>query len=506
MADIYKGALQTVIWLGPGDERTPRAFSQLNTILAQAEAKLGTNGKIETTKKIGDGIDRNDTATEAMLALDWWTRVWVVQEVVLSQEAVIVCGTNTMRWDSFARAIETGLANGIWEEIVLGFVRDSTFDHFRSLMSIGRSIARESIADQLLDLLVGLRNRNSSDPRDKIFAALGMINGHGNEIGILPDYQSPVEDIYTRTAASILIAAENLDILGVCSTNQHGNSTLGLSSWVPDWSVTHFIPAPLKTAVISSYKATGESKTSPKFLNGKILVVSGHIFDTISSLGDTMPDINDEPWGAIEDAPDDAGILESLRDISHDFTIMYNNLVSLVPHLAIFISWEKFAAVNEQSMSTTGESHMEVYWRTLCADQMPDGYDTAKSQFRVWYDSLSPIRSFMNWKMDYFSSLFKPIGFLAYIRSTWKEYPAFSALMGHVTLRRIARTKKGHLCLVPGSTQPGDEVWLFRGSKVPLVVRPDEGEHWKLVGEAFIHGIMNGEGYDDAACRDLHLK
>ena len=149
---------------------------------------------------------------------------------------------------------------------------------------------------------------------------------------------------------------------------------------------------------------------------------------------------------------------------------------------------------------------MEVYWRTLCMDQMPDGYETAKSQFHEWFNSLSPIRRLIKMKMDWATSIFKPLGFLGYLHATWTKYPDFVTSVTHLTLRRIAKTKGGYLCLVPASTKPGDEIWLFQGGKVPMVVREGVYEHWELVGDAFVHGIMDGQAFDDTRCRDLLLK
>jgi Heterokaryon incompatibility protein (HET) len=507
MGDIYRNAVQTIIWLGPGDENTSLAFTQLHTILSQTQAESEELGKGETSKNIGFGLDRNDSSVIGLVGNDWWTRVWVVQEVVLARNATVCWGNETMGWESLVLAIELGLAHNVWEYMVLGLMRDDSFDSFRALRSIGRSVARESLADSLLDLLVDLRNLGASDPRDKVFAALGMLGGSGSDIGISPDYLSSVEDVYIHTAASILTAAENLDLLSVCAINRRANSNLDLPSWVPDWSVTKYASPPFfKNQDTFTYKASRGSKSLPHYQDGNILVLSGHLFDSISEVGYVIPEIDEEVWDNFEDLPEDAGVRESFGSAGRAFARLYTNLVDLVPYLATYIHWEKFATINDSSNSITGESHREVYWRTLCADQMPEGYETTKSQFQEWYDSLSPIRTLQSWKADSWSSLFKPLGFLGYLRSTWTEYPAFGALISHLTLKRIARTKQGFLCLVPDLTQIGDQIWLFRGGRVPLVIRNGEKGQWDLIGEAFVHGIMNGERFDDEACGEMHFK
>jgi len=63
--------------------------------------------------------------------------------------------------------------------------------------------------------------------------------------------------------------------------------------------------------------------------------------------------------------------------------------------------------------------------------------------------------------------------------------------------RTMFRTKTNLLGMGPLSTQEGDEVWVLMGAKVPFVLRPvDNGKapkRYKLVGEAYVHGYMDGE-------------
>jgi hypothetical protein len=59
--------------------------------------------------------------------------------------------------------------------------------------------------------------------------------------------------------------------------------------------------------------------------------------------------------------------------------------------------------------------------------------------------------------------------------------------------RRLFRTKKNYLGIAAESIGKGDAVWVLAGAAVPLVLRPVEDGGWKLVGETYVHGIMNGE-------------
>jgi len=48
---------------------------------------------------------------------------------------------------------------------------------------------------------------------------------------------------------------------------------------------------------------------------------------------------------------------------------------------------------------------------------------------------------------------------------------------------------------------------LCKGSKVPLVVRGVKGEErtWRLVGDAYVHGIMRGEAFEEWKCGKMLL-
>jgi hypothetical protein len=62
--------------------------------------------------------------------------------------------------------------------------------------------------------------------------------------------------------------------------------------------------------------------------------------------------------------------------------------------------------------------------------------------------------------------------------------------------RRFAVTRNGHFCLVPATSKEGDLVCIPLGSRVPYIFRQMRGKKTlNNVGEAYVHGIMQGEGY-----------
>lgn len=65
--------------------------------------------------------------------------------------------------------------------------------------------------------------------------------------------------------------------------------------------------------------------------------------------------------------------------------------------------------------------------------------------------------------------------------------------------RRFAVTRKGYFVLGPDALQDGDVVAVLRGGKTPFLLRKVSGggdARWVLVGECYVHGLMDGEGWD----------
>jgi len=61
--------------------------------------------------------------------------------------------------------------------------------------------------------------------------------------------------------------------------------------------------------------------------------------------------------------------------------------------------------------------------------------------------------------------------------------------------RRRAVSCGGYAAQVPLATQVGDLIFLPLGSPIPFIIRSSDSrrDHFELIGECYVHGIMNGE-------------
>lgn len=91
---------------------------------------------------------------------------------------------------------------------------------------------------RLLPLVVISSDTIATDPRDKIYAIIGLAKElYNNKLGdldssvLLIDYAATVEDVYSSFVKAVVRATKRLDILGICCANQ-GHYVQ--RTWTPD--------------------------------------------------------------------------------------------------------------------------------------------------------------------------------------------------------------------------------------------------------------------------------
>lgn len=97
-----------------------------------------------------------------------------------------------------------------------------------------------------------------------------------------------------------------------------------------------------------------------------------------------------------------------------------------------------------------------------------------------------------------------PVGTLLENMKVAQEY------LNLVRVQLLGRTvfvcKNGYLGLGPQHAQTGDIVAVVDGSPVPIVLRPIEDGFYQLVGESYMHGIMDGEAVGNGDIVVLEMK
>jgi hypothetical protein len=68
------------------------------------------------------------------------------------------------------------------------------------------------------------------------------------------------------------------------------------------------------------------------------------------------------------------------------------------------------------------------------------------------------------------------------------EIPLSNICLG----RRFAHSLKGLMGVVPAAAAVGDTITVVPHSSAPIVLRHVSDSHYRLMGEFYIHGIMDG--------------
>ncbi|KAF2823236.1 HET-domain-containing protein [Ophiobolus disseminans] len=153
------------------------------------------------------------------LSQPYFDRVWVLQEIALAKVVIMVTGQRTMEWTA-----ETA-------SVLLQLCRSFCIDPPSVLRwPPANGIEKEDI----LDVLRRSRNCSASNPRDKIYAVLGLVKQDGSSL-IPVDYSRSPNEVFEDLAVYLLKQKGRLDVL-LHAANQRLD-TDSVPSWVPQWDV-----------------------------------------------------------------------------------------------------------------------------------------------------------------------------------------------------------------------------------------------------------------------------
>ena len=179
-----------------------------------------------------------------------WRRVWVVQETVVASHAVIYYGRLSAPWRMIAGAAARYHAKRLTTDI------ESVYPYLRSLSQFSRIVLEiEGVRltwchqDKLvpfLPLLHQFRSRSATDPRDKVYALLGIVQQWQGSERLIPDYELDVQEVFWKTTIALIKNYKSLDVLaGTTAQRTFSESVYSCPSWVMDWYVPLFLVFPV---------------------------------------------------------------------------------------------------------------------------------------------------------------------------------------------------------------------------------------------------------------------
>ncbi|KAI8659762.1 HET domain-containing protein [Fusarium sp. Ph1] len=551
MDSIYNGTVETMIWLGPASDKTPRAMEVARQLAAGAESKIlelardQSYGDVfivddpEVLKRNGlppltadDWIDLGDIYTRA-----WFGRVWMLQEVALSCNPTVLIGHYEAPWDVIADAAAlTGMSRATLGLVVLGNGRggiplvqgllhainlqivrqwsQGEVSRFREvLQSVDFSFGIDTSHPWriLLQLLLGSNGSKATFRRDRVYALLGLVNHMARlegqpRLNLKVDYHSTDDQVLTNLGFAFFQETQSLHLLSLAGLASRGTSS-SLPTWIPSFETVH---APILNPNYSSLRPFDacagqdvEFTIDQDRHHLHVKTIRPHL-GSIEELGETWSEML---HGSLN---------KSMQILLHCGTTY---LPTQQPIVEAF--WRTLIMDNDLVQRPAPPNLVEAFgaWMTIITIAALIAHRPSNPTSFNHFDSLEPLWTLAN-SRDSTNSLPKTKDMIALAFElgmprnpdvpvisesecrarfeAWNKAAApFEALL-RLTLvpnRRIARTIRGYLCLVPTEAQVGDKVMIVAGCPTPLVLRRfnDVDDCFSLVGDAYAHGAMFGE-------------
>jgi len=515
MRRIYEGCSGVLIWLG---ERIQNCDSEVAISLIRKLKDAATRPGVGVPKinvfsshdlvKYGlpPLLSSDYVSLLSLLEAEWFKRSWIVQEVAVAKKATLFSGTCSTDWADLVQGMDFAF------KTKLAFTSHPAVNYH---IPIANEAATYRAGEcTLLGLLLRHRHCGATDPKDKVYAFLGLTETSAKpQAEVKVDYTQDHRTIFTSVARTIILHDKNLDILSLPALRQ-GPGIEALPSWVPDWSVpTEGQAKKLRqilgseTGSLANGEDAGYKKSEPFCATNStlydlrfapphqptVLATRGHLVDTVIAIGD-MYEGYYMPGGI------DRSIVRCIRTI---FQVQH-----------ALSTWENVAELRTRDDNySCGETVEDAFWQTLVAgnlseqERQEEGKECLRNEYLKWNEVIKP-----NWVLQKLGLGFLQIFFMAFALAmtflVHKKPPAsFQDQLQYVMFRRMIRTKRRrYIGLASGDIRQDDEVWLLEGSKVPLIIRKRIGGHGKLIGDAYIHGIMYGEAFHRSDCEDLMLE
>lgn len=199
------------------------------------------------------------SAAKELLERDYWTRLWIIQEILLGNDNLLLCGTDCIEGYTF---FNQWIAPAIRPDKFIPSNSPLNRIDFSSIFAApGSGILSQRygdlihIFDSLYDLFNLFHNRRCVNPHDKIYGLIGII--HPDEAGtaIKVDYaKSPEElccevltavwedlrrDPPSRTGSFLRILMLALQLPGPDPQESYELDSDRMPAWAPEWVTNH---------------------------------------------------------------------------------------------------------------------------------------------------------------------------------------------------------------------------------------------------------------------------
>jgi hypothetical protein len=203
MANLYSKAAKVLVWLGPESDDSPLALDLFEEIASNvmvdettlAVVPIGNDASWAHADLEPPLKEVELLAIYNLIHQPWFERLWIWQEVHLaSGNTKVMCGSRTIPWASLRAAVVCLRSKPTPE-----FAQEQEFgDRINRVYMLCTGTDGQSI-DKLIEQS---KHCACSDPRDKIYALLSLLDDATPTFGIEPDYTKSAHQAYQNAVLS----------------------------------------------------------------------------------------------------------------------------------------------------------------------------------------------------------------------------------------------------------------------------------------------------------------
>ena len=445
MANLYRLADRVVVWLGPEKNDSSYAVRLLEELSSKVTVhwirqtmEPASNGADKHWANVNEELpygDREYRAIFSLISCPWFERLWVWQEIRLAKSsAMMICGFDTISWESFRTALFC-----LHEKVFV--ISNQLTDRVEKIYFLANTEFPRNFPSFMIDT----RHCKYTDPRDRVYAILSLLESSIEAINIEPDYTKSTSQVYQDVTLRYINDFKSLWILSSSGLTERLS---GMPSWVPDWTVVQ-TPQPLLYGF-----ASGDSVPEVQYRGAGVLSVTGRI----------------------------------------SATVQHVNRIKIRDYRGLIAEIQRLAPQNALHGSYVGSgSLLTAYCTILCANIFSDRYLPRVETFPQFQQSLDFLFAILQpalKKVPDYGPGTQANKFLTYVWASCE-------------LRSFFKTREGYIGLAPRNAQPEDQVCFLLGCSMPMLLRPTANSQYQVVGSCYVHGLMNGEAFLGPLPEDL---
>jgi hypothetical protein len=460
MHRIYKFAKEVIAWLGPPDGNSKEAYSIMNMMQEQSIVPVCPVFTIQISK---EGTINENNPFRNLMARPYWSRAWIVQEMMSAQSLVIQCGYEVVPYSRLEevyppkKLVHARIDSGESRSVPIRFQGDPE-------VKILRIDSERMCSNRFLDSFL---DRQCRERHDNIFAFLNLLSDNvQREIQVC--YKTDIRKLVHITARAIIRSTQSLHII-VIRGRQRPPSARGSDKWqlnMPSWCPYLATPYECCSLGPQPQPSLFAQEAVFSFTSNKLRVRGFAIGKVSQTISRHIPhELGATAWWDESDTE---------REQKHYLKCLYLGLHGM-PH-------DKHTLLMSVEATT----------RTLLAGQSDEIFD---------------VRELLGSKSR------DPEGAMAVLRKIWnngKSRLVCSFRLSNTAKRALHSSKAApaawinRVALVPRTVRQGDVICTILGCTTPVVLRK-AGKHYRVMGEAYVDTSAMGRFIVTVKLRDFIL-